>query len=197
MGCERCALIPDAEWTKNREASFQPIPASLTGRLYEFARSGEPVRLYAKFLQRKDATREIPGHPLLYAPSDPSRELGKDLNTAGIPKHTAEGKVDFHACRVAYITFVIESGANVKEAQVLARHKTPDLTMNVYGRVRQDQLSKTIERLGETLQPQAKCGTYVHQSRVGREAETTTSIKNRDLYSARMMELRGIEPLTS
>ncbi len=141
---EQSGLILDAEWTKNREAGLQPIPASLTERLYEFARSGEPVRLYAKFLPRKDTTRKIPDHPLLYVPSDPSRELGKDLKTAGIPKHTSEGKVDFHACRVAYITFVIESGANIKEAQVLARHKTPDLTMNVYGRVRQDRLRDSV-----------------------------------------------------
>jgi hypothetical protein len=30
------------------------------------------------------------------------------------------GKLDFHACRVAYINLVIESGVSVKEAQTLA-----------------------------------------------------------------------------
>lgn len=194
---ERSGLILDAEWTKNRESGLQPIPASLTERLYEFAHSGEPARLYARFLQRRDATRKIPSHPLLYVPSDPARELGKDLKAAGIPKHNAEGKVDFHACRVAYITFVIESGANIKEAQVLARHKTPGLTMNVYGRVRQDRLSGTVERLGETLLTHEKCATYVHQDSKERGGESITTIENNGLLSAKTMELRGIEPLTS
>jgi hypothetical protein len=36
---------------------------------------------------------------------------------------------------VAYINFVIESGVSIKEAQALARHATPQLTLNVYGRV--------------------------------------------------------------
>jgi len=49
-------------------------------------------------------------NPLLYVPSHPARELDKDLETAGIPKHTPEGKVDFHACRVAYISLLFEAG---------------------------------------------------------------------------------------
>jgi len=32
------------------------------------------------------------------------------LKTAAIPKYTREGKVDFHALRLAYINFVLESG---------------------------------------------------------------------------------------
>ncbi len=174
---EQCGLILDAEWTKNREPGFQPIPSSLAERLYEFAHSGEPVRLYEKFYQRKDRTREMPTSPLLYVPTLPARDLEKDLKAAAIPKHTSEGKVDFHACRVAYITFVIESGANIKEAQVLARHKTPGLTMNVYGRVRKERLSGTVEKVGETLFPQAKCVTYVYQSGEERGIDSATPYK--------------------
>ncbi len=85
----------------------------------------------------------------------------------------------------------------IKEAQILARHKTPGLTMNVYGRVRQDRLSGTVERLGETLLPQEKCVTYVYQSGEARGGESVTSRENNHLLSARTMELRGIEPLTS
>jgi len=63
--------------------------------------------------------------------------MDKDLKAADIPKWTPEGKIDFHACRTAYITFVLESGTDLKTAQTLARHSTPDLTMNVYGKARQ------------------------------------------------------------
>ena len=191
------ALLLDAAWTKNREQGFQPIPASLTQRLYDFAHSGESARLYAQFYQRKDLTREMPEEPLLYVPAHPSRDLEKDLQAADIPKHTPEGKVDFHACRVAYITFVIESGANIKEAQVLARHKTPDLTMNTYGRVRRDRLSGTVEKLGATLFPQEKCATYVHQDDEGGRGRPATILQNNELSRAERMENRGFEPLTS
>lgn len=80
-------------------------------------------------------------------PSHPARELDKDLQTAEIPKYTPEGKLDFHACRVAYINLVLESGATVKEAQALARYATPQLTMNVYGRTREERLAEAIEKV--------------------------------------------------
>tara|TARA_Y100000588_G_scaffold300283_1_gene321778 strand:- start:2671 stop:3258 length:588 start_codon:yes stop_codon:yes gene_type:complete len=40
--------------------------------------------------------------------------------------------VDFHALRSTYITMLVKGGASVKEAQQLARHSDPKLTMNVY-----------------------------------------------------------------
>jgi site-specific recombinase XerD len=52
---------------------------------------------------------------------------------------TEAGKVDFHACRVAYITMLFENGATLKEAQELARHITPHLTTNVYAKVRDER----------------------------------------------------------
>ena len=58
-----------------------------------------------------------------------SRLLQDDLKTAGIPKWGPGGKVDFHALRTAYVTFLLETDARVKEAQALARHSTPTLTM--------------------------------------------------------------------
>ena len=53
-----------------------------------------------------------------------------------------EGKVDFHACRVAYISLLFEAGVSTKEAQTLARHSTLDLTLNTYARTREDRLTK-------------------------------------------------------
>jgi hypothetical protein len=40
---------------------------------------------------------------------------------------------------------VIESGVTVKEAQVLARHETPELTINIYGRAREERLWTVVE----------------------------------------------------
>src|SRR5690606_14813314 len=80
------------------------------------------------------------------------RELDRDLKRAKIPKHVPGlGKVDFHACRVAYTTFVIEAGANVKEAQVLLRHSTPQLTLDVYARERPENLGRLADTVGEFL----------------------------------------------
>ena len=79
-------------------------------------------------------------------PIQPARALEIDLDAAGIPKRLPQGKLDFHACRVAYINFVLSAGANVREAQSLARHATPDMTMNVYGRTEDTRLVELVER---------------------------------------------------
>jgi len=81
----------------------------------------------------------------------PCIRADQHLQAAGINKWDPRGKLDFHASRTAYVTFVIEAGANAKEAQILARHSTPDLTMNVYGRARWEGLSDTVEAVGEMV----------------------------------------------
>ena len=78
-------------------------------------------------------------------------EIDKDMELAGIPKVTSAGKLDFHACRVAFITYVLEAGATVKEAQVLARHSTPLLTMNTYARAKDSRLTDLTEKVAERL----------------------------------------------
>lgn len=62
-----------------------------------------------------------------------------------------KGKLDFHACRVAYTTFVVEAGATVKEAQELLRHSTAQLTMNAYARTRDGRLAEVVERVGDMV----------------------------------------------
>ncbi len=83
---ERSGLILDAEWTKNREADLQPIPASLTERLYEFARSGEPARLYEKFLQRKDGNPRDSGSSVVVRPLGSLKRAGKRFESGGDPE---------------------------------------------------------------------------------------------------------------
>ena len=92
-----------------------------------------------------------PANPLLYVPSHPAREFDKDLKKAGIPKKTEDGKVDFLACRVAYISHLVESGADVKVVQTLARHSDPRITLAVYAKVRPERLVNAVEAFGKSV----------------------------------------------
>ena len=128
LDVEQFGLHLDAAWTKNRRSGFQRLPKWLVTRLRNFIESGEAESLYKRFYARKGTRLNVPEKPLLYVPSHTARDLDTDLKTAGIPKHAPGGKIDFHACRVAYISLVLESGVSVKEAQEPARHSTPELT---------------------------------------------------------------------
>lgn len=90
---------------------------------------------------------------LLSAPSHAARELDRDLEAAQIAKKTSEGKIDFHAFRVAFVTLVLESGANPIEAQALARHLSPNITMERYARARKVRLAEVAETVGQMVQP--------------------------------------------
>ena len=97
-------------------------------------------------------------------------------------KYTPEGKLDFHACRVAYINLVIESGVNLKEAQALARHATPELTMNVYGRVREARLAQAVEKVALTLVPDEQRATCVQLSILGTKEKSANPFEDRELW---------------
>ena len=169
----------DPAWTKNRKPGFQSLPGWLVEELYAFVQSDEPNQLYARFFNRKGANRyEVPKHPLLYVPSHTARALDADLKAAGIPKHGPGGKIDFHASRTAYINLVLESqGITPKEAQELARHGTLELTMDVYGRVRQGRLAHIVEDVGEFLRPkEPEVVPGLYRQAVGAEQESATPL---------------------
>ncbi|GAJ16188.1 unnamed protein product, partial [marine sediment metagenome] len=147
LDVRRSGLYLDAEWTKNRRGGFQPLPRALAARLKAFADSGEVERLYAD-AKGHGLKSKRPERPLLFVPLAMTEGMNADLKKAAIPKYAPDGKVDFHALRMVYINAVIEAGANVKEAQSLARHATADLTMNVYGRTRRDRLADLAEAVG-------------------------------------------------
>lgn len=132
LDTERGGLCLERAWTKSRKPGFQPLPGPLVERLAEAA-DGRP-----------------PDAPLLDVPSHPARDLKKDLRRAGVPIETHQGKLDFHALRVTYVTHLFDSGATVKEAQELARHSTPRLTVNVYAKTRPDRLHEVVGRMGQT-----------------------------------------------
>ena len=193
LDTDRCGLHLRAEWTKNRRAGFQPLPRALCNRLHAFAQSSAAADLYSRHYGRRDATASFPQTPLLYVPSHPARALDTDLKAAEIPKSDARGKLDFHACRLAYINLVIESGVTVKEAQELARHSTPELTMNVYGRVREDRLSQAVEWVSESLSSVERVPREYH-SPPGVEQESATPSLSRDCASLNWWRRRESNP---
>ena len=124
-------------------------------RLIAFAESGTAATLYQKFLAcvHNGKPRKLPVNPLLYVPTHPARALEDDLIAAELTKWGVGGKVDFHALRVAYVSFVLEAGATAKEAQSLARHSKPELTMNTYARARSDRLAELAEAVALNIKP--------------------------------------------
>jgi integrase len=148
----RGGLLLDAEWTKNRKPGFQPLPRDLVERLKECAATGWANIAYTDRFTRGGHEPTWNERALLYVPRSASLGLDRDCKTAGIAKQTSAGKLDFHSLRVAYINMVLTtSGVDVKTAQVLARHSTPDLTMNVYGRAQEDRLADVVERMGKDM----------------------------------------------
>ena len=111
----------------------------------------------------------------------PARTLDSDLEAAGVPKNNSNGKLDFHACRTAYINLVLEDAATAKEVQDLARHATPQLTMNVYGRVREESLAQTVAKVAERVLSEEKYVPSMYRQAVGAESENATAIDNKQL----------------
>ena len=148
LDVDGCGLRLHAEWTKNRKAAFQALPAALVGRLKAFIETGRAADLYRAAARRKGSTMQVPENPLLFLDKHVVRRFDLDLAAAGVNKNAPGGKLDFHSLRTAFISRVLESGASVKEAMALARHSTPNLTLNVYGRAREGRLAEIAEAVG-------------------------------------------------
>lgn len=171
LDLKRNGLLLEADWTKNRQDGFQPLPITLCERLVDYAQTGEAHALYQRHYRRKDAASDIPEKPLLFVPLHTARSVDEDLQAAGIDKRAFGGKLDFHAIRTAYVNLLFQSGADVKTAQVAARHASADMTLNVYGRTREDALTELAEAVGETVlkapDGQTENGTVTEQQAVG------------------------------
>ena len=88
---------------------------------------------------------------------------------------------------------VIESGVTVKEMQTLARHASPELTMNVYGHAREDRLAEAVERVAEVVIP-VKRVPVEYQQVVGAETENATSYKTEGCVSDKWWRRRESNP---
>ena len=149
----------EAGYSKRRKRDVQPLPEALV----------EPLRAWLSGFD--------PGEPVFAGiAGDTARMLRSDLAAARAAwlatfkveperEQAAEsgfllysdrlGHVaDFHSLRVLFISRVVASGASVKEAQTLARHSTPVLTMNTYSRATLLDVAGAVEGLGDLLTKQ-------------------------------------------
>ncbi len=129
------ALFLDASDAKDRLEFPAALPMSFIEALQQHA-AGRPdqERMFPKFNKAHAA-----------------RRLARDLEIAGIPKRTFQGKIDFHALRTTFVNVGLDLGFDPKTVQALARHKTPQLTMNTYGRAKPDRLRAAVETINTAI----------------------------------------------
>jgi integrase len=125
------AVLPGSA-TKNGKEARQPIPWILAESLVVYL-----TEMYA----------DDRAFPVAYYRM--TRAMRVDLEAAGIPHRTPEGRVDFHSLRGTYITQLIRGGANIKTVQVLARHASPTTTLQFYARATEADLRAAVESLAE------------------------------------------------
>jgi integrase len=147
----RATLHLPAEADKERTERWQPLPPDLARRLREFADRKTAAGLYRQAAARRAGGPAHPPKPLLFVPSTYSKRLDRDLQTAAIEKVSSRGIINFHALRTTYINLLIATNADIKTVQTLARHKDPKLTLNVYGRAREEKLRETVGQLRQIL----------------------------------------------
>jgi len=129
------ALILPPEFSKNRKVAVQPLAATLAADLRRYL-AGRPGK--------------EPVWPGTW-PVKAADMLRVDLTAAGVSCDVdgPEGVEtrDFHALRNCYISDVLRSGADLKQAMTLARHSDPRLTTARYGRTRLHDLGAVVDRL--------------------------------------------------
>ncbi len=95
---------------------------------------------------------------------------------------------------MAFISLILEQGeVSPQEAQELARHSTVDLTVNMYGRVREERLSEAVERVGRVFLKQ-KCIPSAYRLAAGAEPETATPVELKSCGFVNMVGGAGFEP---
>ena len=111
---EKRRISLSAKYTKNGATAVQPVPQDLAESLATYLQGREGLVWPSGWVDRCADMLKI------------------DLAKAKIPYKTQEGFADFHALRHSFITSLEEAGLSVKEAQVLARHSDPKLTLARY-----------------------------------------------------------------
>lgn len=142
-----------ADVDKGRKARLQTVTDDFIKRLREYAESGDALERYKEsFMRARRSMRDdIPENPLLFLPVQTSVMIYADLKKAGIPIETMDGKLDFHACRTAFINMVIEGGADIKTIQVMSRHKRAETTMKYYARVNPEKVTVIAQALSDVV----------------------------------------------
>ena len=165
----------EAEWTKNRRAGFQPLPAHLVAKLA--------------------GATEFPSSPLLRVPSQPqvTRLFDRDLRAAGIEKVNDQGVVVFHSWRGTYATLLDSLGASPKETQELMRHATPMLTMQRYVQAQLENQQRLVQKMADLV----RSAPGVPDGGVSAGSDDVNILPFNTLCEEGKMENAGFEPATS
>ena len=128
-------IVLHAGDSKNRQSATQLIAQWLADELRTFLNGREPnTRLWPGSWCDRGADM-----------------LRRDLEAANIAREvdSADGVEvrDFHSLRNTYISGVIRSGADLKQAMTLARHSDPRLTTARYARTNLQDLGTVVESL--------------------------------------------------
>lgn len=122
-------VVLAAEHTKDGKPAEQPIRRDLADRLRTWL-EGKP-----------------PGSPVVAVPIKTAELVRGDCVRAGIEVETSDGVIDFHALRGTFATLLIRSGADIKTVQVLMRHASPVMTLQLYARSSEEDRAKAVEKL--------------------------------------------------
>lgn len=148
LGGARPTVSVLAKDAKNRKPAVQPLRA-------------DTAQALAAYFESRGAGPLMPAFPLARGWRPPVM-IRRDLEAAGLPYRDQADRVsDFHSLRVCFVSRLIYSAASVKTVQQLARHATPDLTLNVYARLRPDDERNAVEGL-ESLAPTSAQETQAH-----------------------------------
>src|SRR5262249_7627144 len=129
------ARILPAALPKKRKGAGQPLAADLVDELrrYLHGRPGKEPLWPGKWAHRSADMIKI------------------DLKAAGVPVEVdgPEGVEvrDFHALRCCFVSDVLRTGADLKQAMTLARHSDPRLTAGRYARTRLHDLGAVVNKL--------------------------------------------------
>jgi len=180
-----------AEWTKNRKPGFQRLSPALVEALSDFIAQAAAARLYERLGRGKHRWATL---PLLFVPTHGARSLDKDLAVAGISKQAFGGKLDFHALRVSFVSYVDQTGATARETQTAARHSTPSLTMNRYAKVRLDRMAEIAAEIDKRLVPENR---KTAECQITAKAVGAENLSLATLYgAANVVRAEGFEPST-
>lgn len=121
LSAQPLVFLP-AGLAKNRRAALLPLQQEV-----------------AQLLKRLGGPKPFP------LPEKTAEMVRRDCRLAGVTIETDDGRLDFHALRHTFITWLVERGHHPAVVQALARHSTISLTMDHYTHLSQDLLRRALD----------------------------------------------------
>lgn len=146
---ERGVISVPKEYTKNGQPAIQPIPTWLVARARGWLSVKGNRRVWPSMSKMNAVTLRADQRTAREAwIESAANELERAERQASIVlKYKTElGYFDFHSFRHAFISRIVGAGsATVKEAQTLARHSTPTLTIGRYSHAEASKLRDKVD----------------------------------------------------